>query len=129
MSPKEQKIPGETYSLCRWVLNQNGKYLTAEMYLYGLSESWKLELRKLMSFVAWTEAIPYLTLCQTLLHMIHHPRQPTYQPTNQPHIHCKEIIKGTLEGQKAQKPHRRQSPRVTRTVMFVCFIISLPTTQ
>lgn len=32
--------------------NQNGKYLTAEIYLYGLSEPWKLELRNLMSFVA-----------------------------------------------------------------------------
>lgn len=83
--------------------------------------------------------------------------QVNNQPTN-PTFHCKEIIKATLEGQKAQKPHRRQckmswaeirnlnfsafscrvdqeqrcssrSPGVTRTVTFVCFVISLPTTE
>lgn len=103
MSSLNQKILWEAYASHRCVFNQNGKYLQAEAFLYGLSASWKLQLRNLMSAVFWMElSIPYFTQWQTLLHMINHPRQitnqPLNQPTNQPHISLQKDNKRNSRG-------------------------------
>lgn len=158
MSPPEQKIPWETYSSCIWVLIKMVNILQLKYIYMALvnSGNWSWETSCPL-WPEQSKHPIFNTVSDSLAHNPSpQAKKQTKRPTNQPHISLQRDNKRNSRGTKGAEASweakckmsgaeirnlnfaalscqvdqaQSRSPGVTRTVMFVCFVVSLPTTQ